>query len=583
MFFASARRAIQIPMALSEFEKQRQQNIARNKELLRKLELDSLTDSIGKEARALQPTKKRKTTPKPRVKKETPEPTRRSRRLRGVELDNNEAYQKRIEEEEKALREAERRTERLEMLRHMPLYGDFKLIDLVTDRKGNLKHEDRVRPEVAELKRAARRNKAEPDVKVEEVVEVKSEEEVEIDSDDEVLQILRKFDRVSNGDFYEVIRDRIKYDDSVLEEKRNEFDNKNLLTKYDDVRITHERISTIDFHGTTTDRLVAAGDKVGNVGIWAVDQTDAEGGPTVAILRPHGRAVVKVLSQDASLLVTASNDGSVRTLDLGKMQSLAVLHATDDDETLAITDVNLSSLEPNLIYITTMGGQFYRHDLRTLFKAMNLLDLWRLHDKKAGGFCINPNASHQIASGSLDRTLRVWDLRKVDKATWSEFENQRSPHIYGTFVSRLSISSVDWNINNRLVCNGYANRIHIFDLDGGDKVVSEWDTSYRPNAKADDELPNNLEPVNNIMHNCQTGRWVSILKSRWQRSPADGVQKFVIGNMNRGMDVYDENGKILAHLADPDVMLAVPAVADFHPSENWVVGGTATGKIYLFE
>ena len=54
-------------------------------------------------------------------------------------------------------------------------------------------------------------------------------------------------------------------------------------------------------------------------------------------------------------------------------------------------------------------------------------DLLRLHDKKIGGFAVNPNTNYQITTASLDRTLRIWDLRNVNKSIYSEFENQKSP------------------------------------------------------------------------------------------------------------------------------------------------------------
>lgn len=52
--------------------------------------------------------------------------------------------------------------------------------------------------------------------------------------------------------------------------------------------------------------------------------------------------------------------------------------------------------------------------------------------------------------------------------------------------------------------------------------------------------------------------------------------------MNRCVDIFSSAGDHLAQLTgDPAVrpITAVPAVAVFHPSENWVAGGTASGKI----
>lgn len=69
------------------------------------------------------------------------------------------------------------------------------------------------------------------------------------------------------------------------------------------------------------------------------------------------------------------------------------------------------------------------------------------------------------------------------------------------------------------------------------------------------------------------------LRPQWQAHPPDGgVQKFAIGNMNRFVDVYAGSGEQLAQLGS-ELLTAVPAVAVFHPSMNWVAGGTASGKL----
>lgn len=51
--------------------------------------------------------------------------------------------------------------------------------------------------------------------------------------------------------------------------------------------------------------------------------------------------------------------------------------------------------------------------------------------------------------------------------------------------------------------------------------------------------------------------------------------------MNRFLDIYTENGEQLAQLSD-DSITAVPAVAQFHPTQDWVAGGTGSGKLALF-
>ncbi|KAG4218330.1 hypothetical protein PC116_g33190 [Phytophthora cactorum] len=90
-----------------------------------------------------------------------------------------------------------------------------------------------------------------------------------------------------------------------------------------------------------------------------------------------------------------------------------------------------------------------------------------------------------------------------------------------------------------------------------------------------------MKPAHVIPHNNQTGRWVTILKPQWQINPADGVEKFAIANMNRFVDIYDSEGKQLGQL-DGEGITAVPAVAEFHPTLNWLAGGTSSGKLCLW-
>ena len=71
------------------------------------------------------------------------------------------------------------------------------------------------------------------------------------------------------------------------------------------------------------------------------------------------------------------------------------------------------------------------------------------------------------------------------------------------------------------------------------------------------------------------------LRAQWQLQPQDGIQRFCIGNMNRFVDLYTSKGEQLAQLGG-DGITAVPAVAQFHQTMDWVGAGTASGKLCLW-
>ena len=52
--------------------------------------------------------------------------------------------------------------------------------------------------------------------------------------------------------------------------------------------------------------------------------------------------------------------------------------------------------------------------------------------------------------------------------------------------------------------------------------------------------------------------------------------------MGRGIDVYSARGELINHFSEPEKITAVPAVVQFNPRKDWIVGGTASGKVVAY-
>jgi WD40 repeat protein len=123
------------------------------------------------------------------------------------------------------------------------------------------------------------------------------------------------------------------------------------------------------------------------------------------------------------------------------------------------------------------------------------LDIYQLSEKKIGGFSLHPRLPHLVATASLDRTLKIWDLRKVTGRG-----DKRAPALLGEHQSSLSVSCALWNEHGGLATTSYDNTIKIYDFSGAG--------SWAPGQEVGEE---GMEPVVEVPHNNQTGRWVTML------------------------------------------------------------------------
>ncbi|KAI1627598.1 WD40-repeat-containing domain protein [Exophiala viscosa] len=512
----------------SEFEKQRLANIAERDALLRKLTQEAQQAGLYTKAAipAAQHGQKRAAKPKQppakRVKKEDIAPRRTSSRLAGIQADSEVAQQKAEEQYVKAKEvERERRqrvTEDLKFSYGTALIGTDVLLKGVA------------------------------------------------------MPYERTFDE---SDIHETT-------DKELKALRERMSSLELWDQWEPnrIKITPERIYSMAFHPTATKPIVFAGDKLGTLGIVDASQKpnikkedddeeedDDDPNPEMTHIKPHTRTIAAMHSHPSKpqTLYTASYDSSIRATDLEKGVAVEVYGPSDRTDDEPVSGVDMAATDPNVIYFTTLNGAFGVYDTR---QDAGSATLYQLSEKKIGGFSLNPLAPHYLATASLDRFLRVWDLRKLSR---------KMPCLVGEHESRLSVSHAAFNTAGQVATTSYDDtiKVHSFGVKSGMNAnMQEWKSGFQLDEEA-------MKPEVVIRHNNQTGRWTTILKPRWQMFPEDNIHKLVVGNMNRFVDVYSADGTQLAQLGGEGIT-AVPAVAVFHPSKDWIAGGTASGKMCLW-
>ncbi len=448
------------PAELSEYEKQRQANIAQRDNLLKQLALDAASAGLGPKPVAKQSNKSTSTHKKKglvkRVKEEI-QPRRTSSRLLGLTADSEVAKRK-AEDDYVAVQEAAR-------AKRQRVSGDLNLSDVVVAGKDWDKSENFLVDIVSRGAKPYERTFGKEEVK---------------ETSDKELRALRE--EMSGLVLYE-----------GFEPNR--------------IKITPERIYSLGFHPVVEKPLVFAGDKLGNLGIFDGSQTatqpinneeaedDEDDGPepNITSFHLHTRTISSFQFSpfNPSHLYTCSYDSSLRLLNLTKSTSSEIYAPSDPslDEPLSGVEMDLQS--PHLLYFSRLDGYLGRTDTRTPAKST---DLFELSEKKIGGFSLNPSNPHFIATASLDRFMRVWDLRKLSGKVGTQV-----PALIGEHESRLSVSHAAFNSAGQVATASYDDtvKIHTFESMG----------AWSPGKKLSDKQ---MAPSAIIKHNNQTGRWVTM-------------------------------------------------------------------------
>ncbi|OCF40777.1 WD repeat-containing protein [Kwoniella heveanensis CBS 569] len=580
----------------NDYELERQKTIAENRLLLDSLGLDpsgasKIPHSHSKPSSTASKTKtKSKPNPKKRKAFEAIDdgPRRRSGRLAGLEADG-EALKIKLEEEEKE-REVLRIVSRKERERVMDV---VKMV------------EDTPEDEIKDLERYL--------------------------SSIAVSSVPRRFPSTSTS-AKEAYADN---DSTPAEVQRLKSAFRNMELKAN-AKVTSERVFSMVVHPERTKNLVLVGDKYGQLGIWdalgppmeKVESEDDTSGVKeeedgeqdhegrVWRVQAHARNSITCMKVDpvnGSGLFSSSYDCSLRHLSFSTLKSTEIFAFSNENMLVTHFDLTPSGQEA---WIADKNGGLSHCDFRES-KRERERRRWIVQEEgraaKIGGLSVNPLMPHLLVTACNDQHLRIWDVRhltsipadsnsahmptpppsaKREKGSEVNVSTSSDSHVTGeteydkvakymstskgkgllraSWQHGKSCSSAYWDPwGRRVLSTSYDDKLRVWSLNPQSLLLDS------PLA------PSHFQPSKQIPHNCQTGRWLTILRAQWSLN-MDYMPHFTVGNMKRSLDVIAASGEKIVSVWN-EAVTAVPAVTASHPSlVDRVVGGNTSGRIQLW-
>ncbi|KAJ7063356.1 WD40-repeat-containing domain protein, partial [Mycena amicta] len=555
----------------SAYEIERERNIARNRALLEQLDLrhaEPVKSERPVQAKPVQPNKPRQ--PRERA----PDgPRRHSTRLRNI-VDPNESpsKRKRREQEEQRAKDEEARLEEEELARaaKRPRHEELGLATLAEDGE--------------------------------------AEDLTALSSLFDTIPSARR-QRARDEDAYQ--SDEEAEEDKFVTEIREKVQDLKIVAR---AKVTQDRVYSAAYHPEVTKDLIFFGDKSGGCAIWdaraPVDEVEDEDGDVASVnttegkywrLQLHWPATSKSSISSLKLdpinshnIYTSSYDCTVRSTSFPSGVSREVF-ATED---VLICSIDVAPTGHDMWISDAVGGVWHR-DLR-LDKSVTTR--YGLSDQKVGCVSINPTRPNFLVTSSNSRSLKIWDVRKLqnvlhdgspptpppsspggpfltpvsklhveaDADTVAEFVDSRRGKgcLRAEWRHDKAVSSAYWDPNGRYIAStSYDDAIRLWDISPSNMESSTTFPSSRPFSR--------------IRHNCQTGKWLTILRAQWSPNPL--YPHFTIGNMDHSLDIFSCKGELIARLADSTKISAVQAVTCSHPTiVERAVSGNASGRCVLW-
>lgn len=350
-------------------------------------------------------------------------------------------------------------------------------------------------------------------------------------------------------------------------------------------KVTPQRICSIAFHPSLAAKILCAGDKLGYLGIWNVEQyTNTKTNTTkstvsslndddndgVHLFKVHSSPIANLQwNHLGNCIYSVSYDNTVRKLDLQSQRFLEVYAnniKNGMDEESSSFWLQYGCLDPRQdesMFLTTSTGNLQHLDFRCGTFTFNE----NLSEKKINTVSIHSNGTI-LATAGLDCTVSLWDIRKLHSPNTSSGRRSKTSNndheALATLHCGKSINSAFFSPSgSNLLCTTMANSINIV-RDAHLQVGT-------------------MQNVKRIYHDNITGRWLSTLHAQWH--PSAREELFCVGSMSkpRRIEIFDGSSGDLIRGIEGDGMTSVSSRCCFHPSEEKLVvcGGNSSGRVVL--
>ncbi|XP_064373864.1 WD repeat-containing protein 76 [Dromaius novaehollandiae] len=310
-------------------------------------------------------------------------------------------------------------------------------------------------------------------------------------------------------------------------------------------KVVKNRIYSMAIHPSESTIFVAAGDKLGQIGLWNVNCKTEEG---AHVFIPHNYPV-------SCMYFSPFNPAHLLSLSYDSLRCGDVTRAVFDE--ICRSEESFSSfdfLEDNAstVIVGHWDGNVTVVDRRTPGTSSELSA--NIGFKRTRTVHVHPvNKQYFIAAGSVD--VCIYDVRYLKS-------NGNKP-----------VSSLDGHPKS--VASAYFSPVtgnRVVTVCADDKLRT-YDTSC---------LSSTVAALSTVRHNNNTGRWLTRFRAIWDPKQEDC---FVVGSMARPrqIEVFQDTGKLLHSFYNVDYLGSVCSINVVHPTKNILVGGNSSGRLHVFK